>query len=632
MKLIKKYDLGGLMTYQPLPLLQTPVDESQSEEKSSKPQKESSVLDEKMIKELLGKGITNDVFAYQDKINQAYQEYASMNEAERNSVRGKRVRDTMRGDFATLNMLIRNKERFDEGLKTVQKNNAQSSIAITANGIMAINNETGEVEEVSYEDIDKNRDKYTMIDNASLANYREINPQATNTTAAFRALDSAASFENVNSYIGEILDKVATSTTSQSGNYFSKGNDKMIAEAIQDIRDEVNGVYENSWSRSNKTNKEQQMAALQAIQRSLPANYRNLLRSKAISQGYTGADNIDKAVNSYIALLAAGRSINDTEAATKIGIIKDTDLGKAKSGSEKEDTLSWEQMFISGAGTPSVDMVLNVGNNKNIKIPSATFSNTYMVENKPITNPTMLADLSNFSAIADVNNMTVGDTSVPAHATSQIMYNQGRVTRAKMFAKYENGKVKPDLDLTKRATEAEKEIKSIGAKGEIASNIYKKYGIETTQDQNGNIIPVAPQRLFIAMPVVINESAVEDMEDPNLYTEVSDSHLKKMYENNYNYVEGKQTDSAKRKQEKYTSFFGLVGNTLYQTMLFAPISEDIATAGYAGSEKTNVPKGAHTIPQQRQASQIIGRETYSPIYENPAPKVIGADQSSLYGR
>lgn len=143
MKLIKKYDLGGLMTYQPLPLLQTPVDETQSEEKSSKPQKESSVLDEKMIKELLGKGLTNDVFAYQDKINQAYQEYASMNEAERNSVRGKRVRDTMRGDFATLNMMIRNKERLDAGLKTVQQNNAQSSIAITANGIMAINNVTG---------------------------------------------------------------------------------------------------------------------------------------------------------------------------------------------------------------------------------------------------------------------------------------------------------------------------------------------------------------------------------------------------------------------------------------------------------------------------------------------------------
>lgn len=519
MKLIKKYDLGGLVDYQPLPLLETPSSGSSESNAPQKQTKEENVLDDKMIKELLGKGITNDVFSYQEKINNAYNEYASLTEAERNSVYGRRLRDTMRGDFATLNMLIRNKERFDKGIQNVKDNKAQGSIAVTSNGIMAINNETGNVEEVTYREIDKNRGKYSMIDNANLANYREINPNATNTTTTFVALDNAVSFENVNKYVNDILDKVTTSSNKESSNYFSKGNDKLIADAISDIRDKVNGVYENAWSRSGKTNKQQQLAALEAIQRSLPENYLNLLRSKAISQGYSGAENIDNAVNNYIALLAAGRSINDVEASNNIGIIKDSDLNDS-AGKNKNDSISWEQHFISGAGVPSIDMTLNVGNNKNIKIPSATFSNTYMVNNKPVTNPTMISDLGNFSAIADVNNLTVGDTSVPSHTLSQIMYNQGRVTRAKMFSKYEDGHIKPDLDLTKRASEAEKEIKKINARGEIASNIYKQYGIETMQDKEGNIIPVAPQKVFLVMPVVTNGNVVEDQSDPNLYTAV----------------------------------------------------------------------------------------------------------------
>lgn len=631
MKLIKKYDLGGLVDYQPLPLLETPSSGSSESNIPQKQTKEENVLDDKMIKELLGKGITNDVFSYQEKINNAYNEYASLTEAERNSVYGRRLRDTMRGDFATLNMLIRNKERFDKGIQNVKDNKAQGSIAVTSNGIMAINNETGNVEEVTYREIDKNRGKYSMIDNANLANYREINPNATNTTTTFVALDNAVSFENVNKYVNDILDKVTTSSNKESSNYFSKGNDKLIADAISDIRDKVNGVYENAWSRSSKTNKQQQLAALEAIQRSLPENYLNLLRSKAISQGYSGAENIDNAVNNYIALLAAGRSINDVEASNNIGIIKDSDLNDS-AGKNKNDSISWEQHFISGAGVPSIDMTLNVGNNKNIKIPSATFSNTYMVNNKPVTNPTMISDLGNFSAIADVNNLTVGDTSVPSHTLSQIMYNQGRVTRAKMFSKYEDGHIKPDLDLTKRASEAEKEIKKINARGEIASNIYKQYGIETMQDKEGNIIPVAPQKVFLVMPVVTNGNVVEDQSDPNLYTAVNDDHLQKIYENNYDYVDGKQTDSAKRKQEGYKTFFGFGNKTLYQTMLFAPVSEDMASAGYAGDEKTSVDPGAHTIGSQRRASQIIGRETYSPIYKNETPKVSGVNQSVLYGR
>lgn len=67
-------------------------------------------------------------------------------------------------------------------------------------------------------------------------------------------------------------------------------------------------------------------------------------------------------------------------------------------------------------------------------------------------------------------------------------------------------------------------------------------------------------------------------------------------------------------------------------MLFAPVSEDMASAGYAGDEKTSVDPGAHTIGSQRRASQIIGRETYSPIYKNETPKVSGVNQSVLYGR
>lgn len=48
MKLIKKYDLGGLVDYQPLPLLETPSSGSSESNAPQKQTKEENVLDDKM--------------------------------------------------------------------------------------------------------------------------------------------------------------------------------------------------------------------------------------------------------------------------------------------------------------------------------------------------------------------------------------------------------------------------------------------------------------------------------------------------------------------------------------------------------------------------------------------------------
>lgn len=618
------------MSFQPLPLVSAPASQQQEESSPKQSKKTESVIDDDYMKKLVGKGITNDVMAYASKIDNAYAEYQSMSEAERNTIRGKNLRKIMSGnDLGMTNALLRNQEMFAEGIKNVTDKKAQSSYAVTSNGVMAYNSDTGDFEEITISDFAENKDKYRLLTNAELINQREVNPSLQGSTIPFVSLNNAVSIDNVRDYIFSYLNNVGTSSSKAEENRFTTNKDASIYNAIRDVADIVDGVYEEKMTVSKKSNKQQIDSALGAVFSSLPDNYKNFLKAEAISKGFDGED-IEKAVKSYIGLIAGSKSIDDNEALRSIGIVDVDKLtgGKRKSGSSKQDEMKFTQAVASNNGAHVDDYKLNFGTSFDVKVAGANTFNVWQTDEGPVSKPTMLSDMQNITTVGDMTNVTVGDVTVDPSNFSQIMYVPSTVVNARLYTKTdENGNIQPDYDLTNRIEKANADIKRENAKGIMAQNIYRSNDIESIV-QNGQVIPVAPQREFVLLDVITNEDVIKDKHNSTLYKEENSDIIKNNYDQNFKYTKGIQSDSYKRGQKDYKGWFGY-GDTLYKTKMAIPKTGDVMSSTYADKGATNIDPYYNTIEGQMLANKVIGKETITPIMENPKPRVIPVSKEAL---
>ena len=142
---------------------------------------------------MVGKAITNDVMKYKDDIDMAFQKYTSMGDLERNSFEGRKLKDFISGrDFSQINRLQRSKELFDSSIKIVNENKSYDEIAITTNGIIALNQENGNIENISIkdysQDVNEGSNKYKALTNSELINLREVDPRFTNNNNIFSYL------------------------------------------------------------------------------------------------------------------------------------------------------------------------------------------------------------------------------------------------------------------------------------------------------------------------------------------------------------------------------------------------------------------------------------------------------------
>ena len=81
---------------------------------------------------------------------------------------------------------------FDKAIETVEENKSYDEIAITTNGVIAMNQENGNIENVNLsdyaKDISEGNNKYKALTNAELINLREVDPRFTNNNNIFSYL------------------------------------------------------------------------------------------------------------------------------------------------------------------------------------------------------------------------------------------------------------------------------------------------------------------------------------------------------------------------------------------------------------------------------------------------------------
>ena len=145
----RMYQEGGFLTYNPTPPIQRP---QSIEPTGGAPQEDASNgkqingIDKDILKELLGKGLTNDVVAFKQQVDSAYSQYQQLSSAERETSVGRRLRQIMAGDFSQINALMVNKQYFDKAIENVKNNYAEGEYAVTNNGMLVMN-EKGQIGE-----------------------------------------------------------------------------------------------------------------------------------------------------------------------------------------------------------------------------------------------------------------------------------------------------------------------------------------------------------------------------------------------------------------------------------------------------------------------------------------------------
>lgn len=283
---IKKLQDGGYVTYRPIPI--TPQQVPQQQAQPEVPDSKDEGLDKEVLKKMVGEGITTDVMAYSQQVNQAYQQYAMMDDNMKNSFRGRQLRLMMKGDLGQLNALARSKKYLDQSLENAEKNGALDEAAVTADGVVVKDASSGRISTMSFGQYAKAKsdpdNKYQTLTNAQLAEEREMNPQLLGNNSVFSIIKYATGMDKIKEEIYKVLPTLGSTSVTKSTGAFGgslagdqSGSDS--ADALEQAA--ASGAFKIKDGSTFTTNQPQIEAAKHALWNSLSPGAKATLRMKA---------------------------------------------------------------------------------------------------------------------------------------------------------------------------------------------------------------------------------------------------------------------------------------------------------------------------------------------------------------
>lgn len=299
---VTKLQAGGYIAYQPTPMVpqQQPQPDAQQ---NPDPQEDSGYLDKNVMEKMLGKGITTDVMQYSGELQQAYQQYQMMNDFQRNSYKGRQIRNMLKGDLGQLNALMRSKDMFDDSMKNAKSNDALDEMAVTNNGMVVRNNETGKIDTVSFgqyaqDNAQKDR-KYTALTNAQLAEQREYNKDLIGNSGVFSVLNFGKGMSKVQEEVLKIVPTIGRTSSTVANGAFDTNQTENVKDLVAAARA---GAFKIKNGESQESNTQQIQVAKQALWHNLSENSKAVLRARAATMT-TNPGEVDKYAQTMMAEL-----------------------------------------------------------------------------------------------------------------------------------------------------------------------------------------------------------------------------------------------------------------------------------------------------------------------------------------
>ena len=622
---VNKYQTGGLIAVQSLPFQSYPTSSGDETTKSKKQSSSStddddSKLADALLKQMVGKAITNDVMQYKSDIDNGYSRYQQMGELERNSFEGRRLKDFISGrDFSQISRLQRSKELFDKAIETVEQNKSYDEIAITTNGVVAMNQENGNIENINLSDyakyISEGNNKYKALTNAELINLREVDPRFTNNNNIFSYLQMSKGMPVIKNEIDSYLTNIGKSIESSSTNQFVKGNNQKILNSVQEIQKEAaEGVFDVQSVVKKSTNDVQLKTALESIWSNLSDSSKQVLKVRAAKTG-VGPQDIDKTAKGFIALMVAGRL--DTVEDYTTDIKYNSDLSKiAKGGSASDDMKGTEDLgpiaALAAGALPIQKYTINPGSNYQYSADASVLG-TYRV-NGEATGPQMLSDMPDIMSIVDKNNISAGESPISFENIGAVQYDGSNIANVELPVRYVKDsnnvtRMVPDSKLSKRIEEAQKEIDSLPVKDiNTIREIYAAHDIETNYQGK----PIYTYQKFLIFDAVVGEEVLDESNIDNSFLEDVDNEMtKNIFNQRYEYGSKSATKPNKRSVPDRDKYWLLPGQkALKKTQVALPISDITVNAAFADRNKLVIPKSQRSVEYMRKnAAQQTGTRT-----------------------
>ena len=622
---VNKYQTGGLIAVQSLPFQSYPTSSGEETTKSKKQSSSSSDDDDSkladaLLKQMVGKAITNDVMQYKSDIDNAYLRYEKMGELERNSFEGRRLKDFISGrDFSQISRLQRSKELFDKAIETVEQNKSYDEVAVTTNGVIAMNQENGNIENVNLsdyaKDISEGNNKYKALTNAELINLREVDPRFTNNNNIFSYLQMSKGMPVIKNEIDSYLTNIGKSIESSSTNQFVKGNNQKILNSVQEIQKEAaEGVFDVQSVVKKSTNDVQLKTALESIWSNLSDSSKQVLKARAAKTG-VGPQEIDKTAKGFIALMVAGRL--DTVEDYTTDIKYNSDLSKAAKGTSASDDMKGTEDLgpiaaLAAGALPIQKYTINPGSNYQYSADASVLG-TYRV-NGEATGPQMLSDMPDIMSIVDKKNVSAGESPISFENLGAVMYDGSNIANVELPVRYVKDsnnvtRMVPDSKLSKRIEEAQKEIDSLKVKDiNTIREIYAAHDIETNYQGK----PIYKYQKFLIFDAVVGEEVLDESNiDNSFFEDVDNEMTKNIFNQRYEYGSKSATKTNKRSVPDRDKYWLLPGQkALKKTQVALPISDITVNAAFADRNKLVIPKSQRSVEYMREnAAQQTGTRT-----------------------
>lgn len=280
---IIKYQEGGYLQYRPLtrPPEAMPQGDPEPTARQTKAAAAEGGLDEKSMQKLLGNGITNDVMAFSNQMQQVESQYATLSDSEKEGPKGRHLRSLLKGNFGELNALIRSKDTFDKAVAKSQAAGGLEEFAVVP-GAFVVKRADGSLDKVGFQQYAKDRNEgtidYKPLTNSELAREREYNKNLTGNNSVFSILEYSKGINEVQKEVLGIANGIGKSSQSNTTGAY----DEATVEAMRDAKLKAGqGVFKVKESSSMSTNAPQIQRAKQVMWATLSDNSKNVLRARA---------------------------------------------------------------------------------------------------------------------------------------------------------------------------------------------------------------------------------------------------------------------------------------------------------------------------------------------------------------
>lgn len=605
---IKRYQAGGIVY---TPFVRGSSAQGTSQNATSSNKKEDNELQKAIFSVLNENGLPNDVDYF---LNQANALLLSSTDMYGNPSYS--VTDLIKL-HSLANKIKHNNTAHTTAVTRLETENSGSEVAITNNGGLYVQDENGKLKTISIDNYYRNSDKYIILTQTDLMNYRENDPSLAYNSTILNDISSTIGLGTIVKHLQTSINAFGTDTIEDKSDKLTLKEKGKVEKGMENILNgsSPDGIYNISTNITSehqgydKSTNEGLYEAANYLWSTLNSQMKNTIRAHTVAEGL----NPNKAEDVYRILISAIQEHTDHKLKRNVDISYDASASKAagignveSNGAPTQEVFGNRVLKNQGNYRPSY-LMMGDSKIKNI-LPTYHYNHIPDKEGNEIPNVTLLSETyrnlqdhgiidtrrTAYFGSLPISNMAIAGTKILVNNMDDggnVVYMPidvvGNIDMG-MFTKMMN--IQKSIQANRITDESK--IKQIWEDNGFDYNSELGVG----QPKNYKLAPYWMQNAYTSSSQDIFDKS--DLNESSLIAKV-DRSLVEDLSNVYN------LDPVHSKNTKVEIQSGF-GGTDYQAMIYIPLSSDQGEALFAGGASYISKEMSDNLHATMQAYQRTG--------------------------